>query len=63
MKIITKKQWENINQTVVDLQLELSTLKAENDTYFKQVAYLQDELKKLKSKKVKKSDGKEKKQK
>lgn len=66
MKILSKKQWENINQTVVDLQLELSTLKCENDTYFEQVSYLQNEITKLKKQKEKKEkvkdDGKEKKQ-
>ena len=44
MKIISKKEWEKINQTMVNLQLDYNDLKIDNNLLEEQVKYLQKEL-------------------
>ena len=50
MKIISKKRWEQMNQHLVELQMELVSARQDNDTYLFQVKYLQDKIKKLETK-------------
>lgn len=45
MKIISSKKWEEMNQELVNLQLDLSEARRDNDTYLEQVKYLQENLK------------------
>lgn len=47
MKIISNKRWEEMNQDVVELQLELAEARRDNDVYQEQVRYLQTQLKML----------------
>lgn len=44
MKILTKRQWEKINQTIVDLQLDYNDVCEQLRLAEQQVSYLQDEL-------------------
>ena len=44
MKILSKKQWEKINQTIVDLQLDYNDVCEQLRLAEQQVSYLQDEL-------------------
>lgn len=44
MKILTKRQWEKINQTIVDLQLDYNDVCEQLTLAEQQVSYLQDEL-------------------
>lgn len=44
MKIISSKKFEEMNQTLVDLQMELNDKVLENATLEEQVAYLQKEI-------------------
>lgn len=44
MKIISNKKWEEMNQTLVDLQMELNDKKEEYAILNEQVAYLQRKL-------------------
>lgn len=55
MKIISNKKWDEMNQHLVELQLELVSARQDNDTYLFQVKYLQDKIKKLETKPKKKA--------
>lgn len=44
MKIISNKKWEEMEQKLVDLQLDLSKALDDEQTYLKQINYLQKEL-------------------
>ena len=44
MKIISNKQWEKMNQSMVDLQLDLNKSIEDNQTYYSQVEYLRKRL-------------------
>ena len=44
MKIISGKRWENMNQMLVDLQLDINDLKGNNAALIEQRDYLQKEL-------------------
>ena len=48
MKIISGKRWEEINQKLVDLELDLRKAKDDEKTYLKQVSCLQNEIEKEK---------------
>jgi hypothetical protein len=50
MKILSKKQWEKINDTVVNLQLDYNDKCEQLALAEAQVKYLQEELGKLKIK-------------
>ena len=45
MKIISNKKWEEINQEIVNLKLDLNEARRDNDTYLEQVEYLQNSIK------------------
>lgn len=51
MKILTKRQWEKINDTVVNLQLDYNDVCAQLKLAEKQVTYLQEQIKKMKEEK------------
>lgn len=40
MKIISKKKWEEMNQKIVDIQMDLNESRQDNKTYFAQVEAL-----------------------
>ena len=44
MKIISGKQWEKINQELIDLRLDINMAKDDEKKYLKQIEYLQKEL-------------------
>ena len=44
MKIISNKKYEEMEQKLVDLQLDLSKALDDEQTYLKQINYLQKEL-------------------
>ena len=44
MKIISNKKWEKMEQMLVDLQLDLNKALDDEQTYLKQINYLQKEL-------------------
>ncbi len=44
MKIISNKKWEEMNQELVNIQLDLNEARRDNDTYLEQVKYLQKQL-------------------
>lgn len=44
MKIISNKKWEEINQEIVNLKLDLNEAKDDENKYLKQINYLQKEL-------------------
>ena len=44
MKIISGKRWESMNQTLIDLQLDINDLKGNNAALIEQRDYLQKEL-------------------
>lgn len=46
MKIISGKRWEEINQKLVDLELDLRKAKDDEQKYLKQINYLQNEIEK-----------------
>ena len=48
MKIISGKKWEEMEQMLVDLQMDLSDAKNDNEIYQRQVEYLQDKIKSAK---------------
>ena len=45
MKIIKKREWEKINQTMVDLQMDLNDQMEQNKILEEQVKYLQNKVK------------------
>ena len=45
MKIMSKKQYEKLQQAMVDLQMDLNDAREDNKTLEAQVKYLQDQLK------------------
>jgi len=45
MKIISGKKWEEINQEIVNLKLDLNEAKIDNSKYLEQVEYLQNSIK------------------
>ena len=51
MKILTKRQWKKINDTVVNLQLDYNDVCAQLKLAEKQVTYLQEQIKKMKEEK------------
>ena len=55
MKIVSKKRWEQMNQHLVELQMELISARQDNDTYLFQIKYLQDKISKLEEKSKKKA--------
>ena len=48
MKIISNKKYEEMEQMIVDLQLDLNDAKSDNGIYHRQVEYLQDKIKNAK---------------
>ena len=44
MKIIKKREWEKINQTMVDLQMDLNDQMEQNKILEEQVKYLQNRV-------------------
>lgn len=44
MKIISNKKYEEMEQMLVDLQMDLSDAKNDNELYQRQVEYLQDKI-------------------
>ena len=63
MKILSKKQWEKINDTVVNLQLDYNDKCEQLALAEAQVKYLQEELGKLKIKQKSERKPKKKKEK
>ena len=54
MKIISNKKFDEMNQQLVELQLELASARQDNETYLFQVRFLQEKIKKLQDEKPKK---------
>ena len=48
IRIISGKKWEEMNQKLIDLQMDLSDAKNDNELYQRQVEYLQDKIKSTK---------------
>ena len=44
MKIISGKRWEEMNQTLIDLQMDLNDMKGNNAILIEQRDYLKNEL-------------------
>ena len=51
MKIISKKEWEKMDDLVVNLQLDLIDMKQQKELAEAQVEYLRNEIAKLKGEK------------
>ena len=51
MKIISNKKWEEMNDLVVNLQLDLNDMREQKELAEAQVKYLQEEIKKMKGEK------------
>lgn len=47
MKILTNKKYEELMQTITDLQMEYASSKHDNSTYYEQVEYLRKANNKL----------------
>lgn len=51
MKIISNKKWEEMDDLVVNLQLDLNDMRQQKELAEAQVKYLQEEIKKMKGEK------------
>lgn len=51
MKILSKKKWEEMNDLVVNLQLDLNDMRQQKELAEAQVEYLRNEITKLKGEK------------